>query len=245
LSNAVFTEQVYRDLPMLAVEWLPEAVIPQHGYMTTSRYGDLDTRIDAILPDLVGWCTPEKGKRIARLVRDANTRLCVELGVFGGRSLVALALGVAQNGFGHVHGIDPFTKSAAVEGTNAKHDDAWWAEIDYEDVRRQAIHVVETNGLAPYVTFVREKSMDVVDRYENGSIDVLHQDSNHSAEVSTAEVLAWMPKLRLGAFWIFDDIDWPTTRPAQQLLLQNGFHCVETYAQWALFQSVGGTLKGC
>lgn len=54
-----------------------------------------------------------------------------------------------------------------------------------------------------------------------------------------------MPKPRLGAFWIFDDIDWPTTRPAQQLLLQNGFYCVETYPQWALFQSVGGTLKRC
>ena len=210
----------------------------------TNRYGDLDTRIDAILPPLPGWCSPEKGKRIARLARDANTRLCVELGVFGGRSLVALALGLAQNGFGRVHGIDPFTKSAAVEGTNGSANDDWWSKIDYEDIRGKAVQAVEVNGLQPYVTFVRSKSMEVVGRYEDGSVDVLHQDSNHSAEVSTAEVRAWMPKLRLGGFWIFDDVDWETTRGAQQLLLDSGFHCLETYEKWALFQSVGGTLKG-
>ena len=212
--------------------------------MTTTRYGDIDARVDSILPLLPGWCTPDKGKRIARLARDVNPRLCVELGVFGGRSLVALAMGVALNGAGRVHGVDPFTKAAAVEGTNGKVNDEWWSKIDYEDIRKHAMRAVETNGLQPFVTFVRAKSAEVVDRYEDGSIDILHQDSNHSAEVSTAEVRMWMPKLRLGGFWIFDDIDWETTRGAQQLLLDNGFHCLEKYDTWALFQSVGAMLKG-
>jgi len=210
----------------------------------TNRYGDIDARIDKILPAIPGWCTPEKGKRIAHLARDVNPRLCVELGVFGGRSLVALAMGMAMNGAGRVHGVDPFTKSAAMEGTNDKANDVWWSKINYDDVRRHALRAVEVNGLQPFVTFVRERSQDVVDRYEDGSIDILHQDSNHSAEVSTGEVRTWMPKLRLGGFWIFDDIDWETTRNAQQLLLDSGFQCLEKFEKWAIFQSVGAVLKG-
>ena len=204
----------------------------------------IDAQIDSVLPPLPGWCTPEKGKRIAHLAADMRAHLCVELGVFGGRSLVALALGLSLNKMGRVHGVDPFTKGASLEGTNAAENNDWWAKIDYEEIRSHAIRAVETNGLQSYVTMIREKSIDVVDRYVDGSIDILHQDSNHSAEVSTAEVRAWMPKLRLGGFWIFDDIDWETTHDAQKLLLDSGFTCLETYYQWAIFQSVGGTIKG-
>jgi Methyltransferase domain len=199
-------------------------------------HADLEARIDVMLPPMPGWCTPDKGKRIARLAADMRANLCVELGVFGGRSLVALASGLAVNKVGRVHGIDPFTKDAALEGTNGEANNEWWAKLDYEEIRAHAIVAVEKHGLQPYTALIREKSQDVVDRYGDGTIDILHQDSNHSAEVSTAEVRAWSPKLRLGGFWIFDDIDWESTQGARQLLLKTGFQLIERYDQWGIFQ---------
>lgn len=203
----------------------------------------LDNLIDSVLPGLPGWCTPEKGKRIAHLVTQAKPRLCVELGVFGGRSLVAFGFALRHNEVGHIDGIDPFTKSAALEGTNDQKNDEWWANVDYEDIMKQAVHGVESNGLAYFVNIKRAKSLEMVDQYADGTIDILHQDSNHSAEVSTAEVRTWISKIRVGGFWIFDDINWSTTKEAQRLLMSRGFIRVESYETWAIFQNIGTEIK--
>lgn len=184
---------------------------------------------------LPGWCTVGKAKRIAKLVEDARARLCVELGVFGGRSLVALALGGDAHG-GHVHGIDPYEKGPALEGTNDNENDRWWSTIDYEDILRRCRAGLVVAGVESRVRLVRARSLDVVDQYAPVSVDVLHQDSNHSQEVSCAEVRAWVPKLRPGGYWVFDDTNWPSTKMAQALLEQSGFTLLEDHDWWRIYQ---------
>ena len=192
----------------------------------------LDTNRSSALP---GWCTVEKGKRIAKLVEDAHARLSVELGVFGGRSLVALALGGDTHG-GHVHGIDPYEKGPSLEGTNDTENDRWWSTVDYEDVLRRCRAGLVVAGVEARVRLVRARSLDVVDQYPPGTIDVLHQDSNHSQEVSCAEVRAWGPKLRPGGYWVIDDTNWPSTKMAQALLEQTGFVLLEDHDWWRIYQ---------
>ncbi len=209
-----------------------------------------DDLIEKLLPTLPGWCTIEKGKRLAKLAADSRTKLCVELGVFGGRSLVSIAVGLARNGFGRVDGIDPYTVSASLEGSNDPTNDAWWAKVDYEDVFRQAKAALEENDLSKYARIVRVGSLNAADQYEDESVDLLHADSNHSEEVSVAEVYAWTRKIRLNGFWIADDSNWPTLRRAQELLEANGFARVETYGQtatasaWCIFRKVGVKIRG-
>lgn len=204
----------------------------------------INAKIDALLPTLPGWCTPEKGRRLARLVIESRAESCVELGVFGGRSLVAMAYGLASLGRGRADGIDPYEKTASLEGVNDSENDRWWSELDYEDILRQAAAGIEQNGLGAHARIVRARSLDVVSSYDDGSIDLLHQDSNHSEAVSTAEVGAWMRKLRVGGFWVFDDVNWATTQQAQAILAASGFDCVESHETWAIFQSVGSEIKG-
>lgn len=40
---------------------------------------------------LEGWCTPEKSRRIARVIIENGCENLVEIGVSGGRSLIAAA----------------------------------------------------------------------------------------------------------------------------------------------------------
>jgi hypothetical protein len=82
---------------------------------------------------------------------------------------------------------------------------------------------------------LRQRSDAAVGGFENGSIAVLHQDSNHSEQISSAEVELWTPKLRPGGYWIADDTDWITTRRAQGLLAEKGFAVVEEHANWKVF----------
>lgn len=220
--------------------------------------------VDRVLDDsnfrfssIPGWCSLEKAKRMARFVVEsaapahAPTRsvtprdvtagvLCVELGVFGGRGVVAFGLAVKHclGSRGLVHGIDPYTAGAALEGTNDPANVQWWSRVSYEDIRTSAHAAVAQFGLSDVVRLIRERSLDVVDDYAPGVIDILHQDANHSEETSCAEVDAWTPKMRPGGVWIFDDTDWPTTKRAQKKLVEEkGYALIEDHLTWAAFRA--------
>ena len=197
---------------------------------------DVEQIIDQELPRLPGWCTPEKGKRMAALARGSH--LCVELGVFGGRSLVSIALALRDqpSEFGRVDGIDPFTATAALEGTNDPANDQWWSRLNYEAIARVAQEALYRLELMPYARLVRMYSRDVVEFYGDGTIDLLHQDSNHSEEVSCEEVTLWAPKIRTGGYWLADDVNWPTTQRAQRVLTDSGFERIEDHETWAVFR---------
>lgn len=195
---------------------------------------DINARIVSELPNMPGWCTPKKGQRLAALARGAN--LCVELGVFGGRSLVSIAMALQDQGFGRVDGIDPFTASAALEGTNDPRNDEWWAALDYDAIAREAQLSCYKLGLAPYTKLVRMLSRDVVAFYADSSIDLLHQDSNHSEEISCQEVALWTPKVRRGGYWVFDDTNWPSTQKAQRELEASGFNLFEDHESWRVYR---------
>ena len=168
-----------------------------------------------------GWCTPDKGRRMAELAYGAH--VCVELGVFGGRSLVATALALQDQGYGMVVGVDPYTKDAALEGSNSPANDQWWASVDLEKIFEGACQTVERLNLIPYVRIERARSEQIVSKFRDGIVCYLHQDGNHSAEVSCQEVLHWAPKIKKGGLWLFDDAGWETLQPAQGLLTDKGF----------------------
>lgn len=193
---------------------------------------DVDAFIDRDLESLPGWCTPEKGKRMAALCRGAS--LCVELGVFGGRGLTAMALALRDQGFGRADGVDPYTPAASLEGTNDVQNDCWWASLDYEAVAQVA--QTAADGLAPYARLVRMLSRDAVRAYVDGTVDVIHQDSNHAEEITCEEVSLWIPKMRTDSYWIFDDTNWPSTQRAQAMLVERGFCELEDHATWKVFR---------
>lgn len=205
-------------------------------------FRSVKSSIEQSLPGMHGWCTPEKGKRMAALVYEMIVRkpdgvpLCVELGVFGGRSLVAMALALKDQECGRVDGIDPYAADAALEGTNDRENAAWWSTIDFEAVAQSAQDAIDRLGLTAYARIVRQRSVDCVSSYADESIDVLHQDSNHSEEVSCREVELWLPKMRHGAYWIFDDTDWSSTRTAQRMLTARGAEQVEDHNEWKVYR---------
>lgn len=186
------------------------------------------------LPGLPGWCTVEKGLRMAELARLAS--LCVELGVFGGRGLIAMAATLRDQGFGQAHGIDPYTVDAALEGVNSAANDEWWSSLDLGEIARTAQLAIERTGLTPWTRIIWERSQDAVARYDDETVDLLHMDSNHSEEVTCAEVALWSPKIRLGGHLVFDDTDWETTKRAQRELEALGFELLEDHGGWKVYR---------
>jgi hypothetical protein len=71
---------------------------------------------------------------------------------------------------------------------------------------------------------------------KNESIDFLHQDSNHSEEISCEEVELYHSKVKPDGIWCFDDTDWSTTKKAQQLLLTKGYTEVYNAVSWKIYR---------
>jgi predicted O-methyltransferase YrrM len=180
-----------------------------------------------------GWCTVEKAKKLMSIITEMNPSLCVELGVFGGRSLLPIAL-AAKNA--RVIGIDAWSKPACLEGTNDKANADWWAQIDYDYFYKYTDDLMKSNGLS--VELLRKKSNEVSHFFEDESIDFLHQDSNHSEEITCEEVELYWNKVCKGGIWVFDDINWKTTKKAQELLIENGYEEIYTpeKREWAVFR---------
>ena len=209
----------------------------------------VDAYLDGGFSKLEGWCSIQKAKKMARIVAaiQSESPLCVELGVWGGRSLFAMALALKHClGKGRADGIDPYAADASLEGTHTGGNNEWWATVDYEKTLKGVQDAIDQLSLRSYVNIIRKRSQDVSSTYKKETIDVLHQDSNHSEEISTTEVALYASKVRRGGYWVFDDINWdnngvPTTLRAQKMLLTRGFTKIEEYTEtgnnaWAIFQ---------
>jgi predicted O-methyltransferase YrrM len=172
--------------------------------------------ISRTLPGLHGWCTIEKAHALAELIWQEQPKLCVEIGVFGGRSLFAIATAVRATEQGFSVGIDPWCVDSVLEGESDPANREWWAKLDMESIFHGAASV-----LAPFIRscgILRATSQDAAQFFGDGSIDFLHIDGNHSEKVSCRDVGLYMPKLRQGGILVFDDVDWRSTKKAQELV---------------------------
>ena len=158
--------------------------------------------------------------------------VCVELGVFGGRSLLPIAI-KAKNG--NVTGIDAWNINAALEGINAKEHVEWWKKIDYNhfyEYTKEQLKLYNCN----HVKLLKMTSVAAIESFEDNSIDFLHQDSNHSEEISCAEVLLYYNKVKQNGIWVFDDTNWDTTVKAQKLLCDKGYKLLFDSGSWKIYK---------
>lgn len=178
-----------------------------------------------------GWCSKEKALAIAKLIKP--NYFCVELGVWGGKSLLPMCLMTNNT----VIGIDSWSKDASLEGENSKLNDEWWSKINYDSMFEYTKKML-TNYKCYNSRLVRAKSVDVSDKFKDESIDVLHQDSNHSEKISCEEVELYHNKVKKNGFWIFDDTNWETTKEAQKLLSHYGYKEILDSGSWKIYQKI-------
>jgi hypothetical protein len=197
---------------------------------------ELMQRIAIHIPKMEGWCTPEKAQRMALAVLDAKNLISVELGIFGGRGVIALAMAHEFLGHGSAWGFDPWEKEAALEGDHSTEDNEWWAKVDLEEIYSGFVKQALSHKLLKYCKWARLRSENAVTLFKNESIGVIHCDGNHSEKTSCIDVKLWASKVCPGGYWFMDDIDWLTTFKAQEMLVDLGFNEIENHKQWALYQ---------
>src|SRR5262249_6565282 len=81
--------------------------------------------MERLLEGVDGWCTPFKAAKLYELASQSDCQLAVEIGVFGGKSLLPIALAFQEKGSGSAYGIEAWDNAVAVETVTSEINDKW------------------------------------------------------------------------------------------------------------------------
>lgn len=169
---------------------------------------NLEQFLENQLSTIQGWCEKDKARKMYDLISETRPSLCVEIGIFGGSSLIPQALSLKHNAKGKIVGIDPWSNHCAVEEMENPANRAWWDIVDLESVYNHFLQKIKEYGLDSFVEIMKNKSCEVSNKFDDESIDILHIDGNHCEKLSFNDALLYYPKVKIGGYIFFDDINW-------------------------------------
>jgi methyltransferase family protein len=167
---------------------------------------ELLKRIYDTIDAMHGWCSAEKARAMARIVVETRPEVSIEIGVWGGKSLMVMALAHCHIDHGHCWGIDPWTAEAALEGVEHPDNREWWSKAPYEVVYRDCLRKLIDADVTHRCSIIRDTSEKASRLFVD--VDLLHIDGNHTEESSVLDVFTWLPKMKTGGHIFFDDVDW-------------------------------------
>lgn len=163
------------------------------------------SRAFTYMRELHGWCSEEKAGMLIDLVLKSKPDKIVEIGVWGGKSLIPMACALKANKKGVIFGIDPWDPNASLQGLTNESNKAFWGWVDHEAVMWGLIDKICQFDLIDQVQLIKTTSKEAA---PISGIDILHIDGNHSDETSYIDVTKWVPYVKAGGLIVFDDITW-------------------------------------
>jgi len=193
--------------------------------------------------DLHGWCSNEKSLALSNLVLALRPQTIVEIGVWGGKSLIPMAMTAQSISNPSYHpriiAIDPWAAAESVKGQGEKDANWWGKEIGqqhHEMVYQKFIGKLQELGLRELVQVVRLASNEYQPRQP---IELLHLDGNHGPQAFT-DIRNYGPFIPVGGICVLDDLNWDggAVGKAAEWLKQNGFLELHPLGTGAVYQKI-------
>ena len=185
--------------------------------------------------DPPGWTTPIIAKTFAACVIALRPSLVIEIGVFGGRATIPIAIALREVGTGMINAIDPWDFSASIEGQGAENA-AWWKNANmHEDVRQRFLKDVRDIGIQNCINVIRSRSDDASPH----KCQMLLIDGNHGPQ-AIKDVERFAPHVDVGGLVYMDDLNWEfgNVQKAVNLLITKGFSKLYGIGTGAMFQRI-------
>lgn len=200
--------------------------------------------IEMLIPGLQGWSSVEKCKSLFNLIVDNKIKKSVEIGVWGGRCSISMAMGHKALGAGICFGVDPYSAEASTEGTDEDVNKNWWSQVPYEQIYSGVLIQILAQELTKQLMILRMKSIEAHKLLRNDKLGLVVIDGNHSVEMASLDMQLWLPLIEVGGFALIDDLEWAGVAEAAKLLPMYGFKEVRLFddpagSQWGIFQKIG------
>lgn len=160
-----------------------------------------------------GWCSAEKRRALIDHVFKTKPEVSVEIGVYGGKSLIPIAAALKFNGRGVIYGIDPWSLDECTKNYSSDHIvTKIWEKQDLEGLYQNVMELVDAYSVADHCRILRMTSAEAAGQFD--TIDFLHIDGNHSEESTLNDVQMYLGKVKRGGYICLDDCQRETTRKA-------------------------------
>lgn len=161
-----------------------------------------------------GWPLPKPCvKWYKNIVSNIKNGLIVEVGVFGGVSLLNIADICKENG-NKIFGIDPWDLVNKVNGAKVSSELICECRKQSKGVKKQLNKVINKLGYNNTITLIEGFSPQKSKLFKNKSVDIVYIDGDHSYDGVYADLGAWLPKMKKGGFLWGDDFVWESVRTA-------------------------------
>jgi predicted O-methyltransferase YrrM len=161
-----------------------------------------------------GWCTEEKARWLAALVTKRRVTSALEIGVFGGKSLLPIAAAMTCRG-GVAYGVEPWSREVSIAEPTSIHNDLWWTSVDMRVVKSKFYVAVARLGLASQVRMLELSSDEAQRVLAEKRFQLIHIDGSHAPGQSLRDVKQWSPLLSTGGVLVLDDVCWPSLKDAR------------------------------
>ena len=190
-----------------------EEVYTLYEEMKSSSIEDTKRKIESIYADYDirygsnwGWCSLNKAGCIIDCVNEIcsirQDPVCVEIGVYGGKSVIPVVLELKRFQKGKLYAIDPWDNIEATKGYSGEHYNFWF-NADLNGIYNLFTSLISENGCQDFVEVIR-KSSDEAPEIDN--IDFLYIDGQHT-EQAIRDVHKYASKVFLNGYCVVDDIN--------------------------------------
>ena len=178
------------------------AAIPSRASSSSNAASGATSGASGVDGRPAGWFTHQEGECYRAEAARFPGGTLVEVGVWLGRSLSFIAPQALELGQ-TLHAVDTWRGSPSdLTGTIARGADIYAAFL---------LNMREL-GVEAVVRPLRMASSEAASLFANGSVDLVMIDGDHRYEAVSADLDAWLPKLRRGGAIMghdFDPVNWP------------------------------------
>lgn len=165
---------------------------------------------------LDGWCSDKKCEMIIDIIKKEKPSIGVEIGVFGGRSLIPAAATMKFNNKGIMYGIEAWSNKIATEYYTSSANDDWWNSIDMVSVKEKFFEFICKMKLLDTIKIIESDAALCSGIFS--AIDYLHIDGAHSVFNAAEDVIMYCKKVRPGGIIVMDDVNWNSTEAAVKII---------------------------
>lgn len=181
-----------------------------------------------------GWCVPEKALTLASIIVAFRPLVCVEIGLWKGKSFSAMALACKAVNRGICIGVDPWSRDVAIREQTTDDDRKWWSNIDFDCVHLEFLKNMRDLGVEDFIRIERCESRHF--RPPN-AIGLASIDGSHS-DTAMHDMVMIAPRIILGGYIVTDDSDWTGggVSRGEKKLQEMGFSKITPLGTGAVFQ---------
>lgn len=179
----------------------------------------------AALPAIEGWCTARKALWLSDLIAENGCTQVLEVGIFGGKSLIPMALAVREcTPGGQVYGIEAWSSDVAGAAAANAENDAWWREVELKAIKAGFLRNLLDNELAGIVNVLEmspDEAFKCLTAIGLDQFDLIHVGGSHSEVQAVHAAGMWPGLLRPGGILVLDDIGRQWVQGARGYLTAN------------------------